>query len=241
MHVHLIAGDAGCTYARDNGCVAVIVDALRASATAAMLLDAGAAEILVVEEVDDALAAKNADPDALLYGERGGLPLDGFDYGNSPRDAAHAAGSRVVLTTTTGALRVNQAWGAHAIYMGTTINATAVGHAAADHGQDVVVIPAGLAGNPDFNAQEDWAAATVVAEEIHFDIGQGARAFAKMRYRLQAEGIGVLFNTAPHAKKLREIGLGDDVTFCAQVDVTDAVPLASERTEFGVRLIKDAR
>ncbi len=241
MQVHLIPGEAGCVYARDNQCVVVVVDALRASATAAMLLDAGATEILVVREVDDALAAKAADSEALLYGERDGLPPEGFDSGNSPRETAQAAGARVILTTTTGALRVNQAWGATAIFMGTTINANAVSHAAvhaaAKHGCDVVIIPAGLANDPDFDAQEDWTAAAAVMDATGLDIGEGAKQFAKMRYRIQAEGIDVLFENAPNAKKLRDIGLGDDVEFCAQVDVTDAVPTATDQTEFGVRLI----
>jgi 2-phosphosulfolactate phosphatase len=236
MHVHLIAGEEGCAYARDNNCVAVVVDALRASATAAMLLDAGAKEILVVQEVAEARAAKVADPDALLYGERGGVPPEGFDFGNSPREVSHAAGSRAILTTTTGALRVNQAWGCRAVYMGTTINATAVAQTASAHECDVVVIPAGLAGNPDFDAQEDWTAAAVVMKEIRLDIGEGAKQFANMLYRIQAEGVDVLFNNAPHAQKLRDLNLDDDVAFCAQVDITDAVPNAIERTVHGIRM-----
>lgn len=236
MHVHLIPGEDGCVYAREHDCVAVVVDALRASATAAMLFDAGATEVLVVQEVDDARAAKAADPDALLFGERGGVPPDGFDYGNSPREASHAAGSRVILTTTTGALRVNQAWGAEAVYMGATVNAAAVALAAATHRCDVVIIPAGLAGDPDFNAQEDWTAAAVIMEATRLDIGGGAKQFANMRYRIQAEGIDILFNNAPHAQKLRDLGLGDDVGYCAQVDITDAVPKAIKRTEKGIRM-----
>lgn len=240
MLVHLIPGEAGCAYAREHGYVAVVVDALRASATAAMLFDADAAEILVVQEVDDARAAKEADPEALLFGERGGLPPDGFDFGNSPREVAQAAGRRVILTTTTGALRVNQAWGAAALYMGTTTNAAAVGLEASRHGKEIVVIPAGLADDPDAKAQEDWAAAVFVAEETQLDIGQGAREFARMRYRIQAEGLDVLFKHGPHGKTLRELGLNEDVDFCSRLDVTEAVPVASDRTEFGVRLI-DAR
>ena len=237
MNVHLIPGEDGCNYAREHNCVAVVVDALRASATAAMLLDAGATEILVVQEVEDARKAKAADPDALLYGERGGMPPEGFDYGNSPLEASHAAGSRVILTTTTGALRVNQAWGAAAIYMGSTVNATAIGHVAVTHGCDVVVIPAGLADDPEFDAQEDWAAAAIVVEAMHSDIGQGAKEFAKMRYRLQAEGIEVLFSTSPHAQKLCDLGLEEDVAFCAKVDVTRAIPIATERLDSGIRIV----
>ena len=70
MKWHLIAGEDGCRFAVENQCVAIIVDALRASATAAYMLDAGATEILAVREVDEAYALKREYPDALLVGER---------------------------------------------------------------------------------------------------------------------------------------------------------------------------
>ena len=52
MKWHFIAGEEGCRFAVDNNCVAIIVDALRASATAAYMLHAGATEILAVREVE---------------------------------------------------------------------------------------------------------------------------------------------------------------------------------------------
>ncbi len=72
--LHFIEGEDGCTFARDRHCVAVVVDALRASATAAALLSHGAKRVLVVRDVEDAFDAQGAWPEALLYGERGGLP-----------------------------------------------------------------------------------------------------------------------------------------------------------------------
>ncbi|MCF6284234.1 MAG: 2-phosphosulfolactate phosphatase, partial [Candidatus Hydrogenedentes bacterium] len=95
MRWHIIEGEAGCEFAVAHRCTAVIVDALRASATAAMLFDAEATSILAVRDVADALRAKEDQPHALLYGERGGIPPEGFDFGNSPRDAYHAAGKAV--------------------------------------------------------------------------------------------------------------------------------------------------
>ena len=49
---HLIEGAAGCAHAREHGLTAIVVDALRASATAAMLFDAGAREILAVRQIE---------------------------------------------------------------------------------------------------------------------------------------------------------------------------------------------
>lgn len=234
--VHLIEGAAGCAYAVAHGGVAVVVDALRASATAAMLFDAGATDILAVTEVEDALAARAEWPDALLYGERGGLPPEGFDYGNSPQTVAAAAGRRVIFTTTTGAGRLVACWGAAAVYMGTTVNAGAVARAAMGHGRDVVIIPAGLTADPTFDAQEDWAAAAAIASAMGIEAGEGANALAHWQGRIADEGLPLLFESAPHADKLRRVGLETDIAYCAQMDLTPCVPTGHARTPHGVHM-----
>lgn len=234
MAWHIIEGDAGCAFAVAQGAVAVVVDALRASATAAILLDAGAEELLVVRTVEEAFAARARYPDALLYGERGGLPPDGFDYGNSPLEAAHAAGRRVIFTTTTGAGRLVAVWGAAAVYLGTTLNATAVARTAARHGGVVVLIPAGLAGDPHFDAQEDRAAAVAIAMAADVEIAEGRAVYDVWRRRIEAEGLVALFARAPHAAKLRQVGREADIAYCAQVDITGAVPMGVARDAFGV-------
>ena len=238
MTWHLIEGEAGCAFARDNHCVAVIVDALRASATAAMLLDAGAVEIHVVREVADALALKKQQPDALLFGERGGLPPAGFDFGNSPREVGQASDRTVVFTTTTGSTRLVDAFGAAALYMGTTTNATAVVQVAVRHETDVVLVPAGLAGDAAFDAQEDWVAAAAIAMLSDAPIGEGALLYRDWRQKIELDGLGALFDEAPHAEKLRAVDCEADIAFCAQLDVTRAVPEAVSRTEHSVLVKK---
>lgn len=241
MRVHLIEGAAGCAYAIENQCVAVVVDALRASATAAYLLHQGATEIIAVQEVEDAFRAREQYPDALLAGERGGLPPEGFDLGNSPRLIGDVAGRRVIFTTTTGAGRLVACYGAPAVYMGTTVNASAVAKAAKSHGRDVVLIPAGLMTDPDFDAQEDWVAATAIGMCLGIVVGEGATRFAEWRKRIETEGVGALFEGAPHAAKLRKIGLDEDIPFCAQMDSVQAVPKALEKNAFGVTVQAGSR
>lgn len=236
MHWHIIEGEEGCKFAVAHKCTAIIVDALRASATAAMLCHHGAKSILAVREVEEALRAKLANPGALLFGERGGVPPEGFDHGNSPQDARHARGRSVIFTTTTGAGRLVSAWGSHTVLMGTTVNASAVARAAAGLEHDVVIIPAGFAGDPEFDAQEDWCAATAIAMKAGVHIGEGRTAFEAWRDRIDGEGIEAIFNGAPHAAKLRAIGMEADIAWCAQVDVTQSVPQGVTRTELGVVL-----
>ncbi len=234
MHIHLIEGEAGCQFAVERGCVAIVVDALRASATAAMLLHAGARQLLVVRTVEEAFAVKREMPDALLFGERGGVPPDGFDFGNSPQTVEAAKNRDVVFTTTTGAQRLVACWGAQAVYMGTTTNASTVIRAAVSHKADIVIVPAGLYGDPDFNAQEDWVASAHLAAISGLPVGEGSDLDAYWRRRIEDEGIPLLFANAPHAEKLRAVNLESDIAWCARVDVTDAAPIVIARTELGV-------
>lgn len=241
MRWHIIEGQDGCDFAVRNGYAAVVVDALRASATATMMCHHGAIEVISVLEIEDARAAKaNAYPDALLAGERRTVPPEGFDFGNSPVQAEMARGRRVVFTTTSGTGRLLACWGCKAVYMGTTINATAVGNAAARHDTDVVLIPAGRVGNPYFNAQEDLAGAVTIAmKRGKPELGEGRALFRYWRERIFDEGLGTLFDGADHAELLRRSGQASDIAFCAQVDVTDAVPRGVERNQWGVVLRRE--
>jgi 2-phosphosulfolactate phosphatase len=232
IHWHIIEGESGCRFAVEHSAVAVVVDALRASATAAMLFDAGARELWVIREVEEAFTLRERMPEALLFGERGGLPPEGFDFGNSPREVQAARDRQVIFTTTTGAGRLVSAWGVPALYLGTTLNASAVARAAAAQDRDVVLIPAGLTGAPDFDAQEDWAAATAIAMVAgDIKLGEGHQAFFHWRDRIESEGLETLFQTAPHAGKLRQAGLEADIAFCAQIDFISALPKAVRRDQ----------
>ncbi len=128
VEVHLMSGEEGCRWAREHKAVAVVVDALRASATITVLLQQGASEVLVVKEVGEAYAYRDTHPDTLLVGERGGLKVDGFDFGNSPAEIRRAdvQGRPVAFTSTTGAQRLVDCLGASGIVVGTPLNASAL-------------------------------------------------------------------------------------------------------------------
>ena len=244
MRIHIVEGEAGCRLAVERGAAAVIVDALRASATAAALLAAGAAELCVVREVADAFAVKDLWPDALLFGERGGLPPAGFDFGNSPREASYARGRRVIFTTTTGAGRLLSAWGAPVALMASVVNGAALTRYFTAHPPDeVVIIPAGLMGDPTFDAQEDWVAGAWLAARIYGSgehaWGEGFEKAREYNTRIAAEGIERLFLSAPHADKLRAVGLEADIPFCAQADRYDVLPKAVKPLHTGL-VLEDA-
>jgi 2-phosphosulfolactate phosphatase len=62
----------------------VVIDVLRAFTTAAYAFSAGAENIFLVSTINEAFRLKQDYPEALLMGEERGLPINGFDFGNSP-------------------------------------------------------------------------------------------------------------------------------------------------------------
>jgi 2-phosphosulfolactate phosphatase len=230
--VHLMAGEEGCRWAREQRAVAVVVDALRASATITVLLQQGASEVLVVKEVEEAYAYRHTHPDTLLVGERGGLKVEGFDFGNSPTEIRRAdvRGKPVAFTSTTGAQRLVDCLGASGVVVGTTINASAVAGQvigmARTEGVPIVIIPAGLATDPSAVADEDWLGATALAVRMGVPIHEGSEGRFQHYHRfIQSAGLLEGFLNSSHGQQLVRLGFTDDIRLCAQVDlITDIVP-----------------
>lgn len=236
VEVHLMPGEAGCRWAREQKAVAIVVDALRASATITMLLRQGAAEVIAVKEVGEAYAYRHDHPEVILVGERGGLKVEGFDFGNSPTEIQRAdlRGRQVVFTSTTGAQRLVDCLGASAIVVGTTINATAVVRQVTALAQamniPIVIIPAGLAPHPDVVAEEDWLGAAALAARLDLPVSQ-ASTDAFQHYQQLIDTVGLLegFLHSAHGQHLVHLGFTDDIRMCAQVDlITDIVPTLTE-------------
>jgi 2-phosphosulfolactate phosphatase len=64
----------------------VAIDVIRAFTTAAFAFAAGARDIVLVSTVEEAFALRERFPGALAMGEVDGLPIAGFEFGNSPGD-----------------------------------------------------------------------------------------------------------------------------------------------------------
>jgi len=62
----------------------VVIDVIRAFTNAAFTFSRGAKEIYPVSTVEEALKFKAEFPNSLACGEVGGIPPEGFDFGNSP-------------------------------------------------------------------------------------------------------------------------------------------------------------
>lgn len=83
--------------------VVIVIDVLRAFSNAAYAFSCGAKEIYPVSSVDEALKFRSEVPNSLAAGEVGGLPPEGFDFGNSPTQTKKLDLTGKIIVQSTGA------------------------------------------------------------------------------------------------------------------------------------------
>ncbi|MBW2515937.1 MAG: 2-phosphosulfolactate phosphatase [Deltaproteobacteria bacterium] len=87
--------------------VAVIVDVFRAFSCTPLLFSRGTEKCMLVATPQEAFALKKDRQEVVLIGESGGIPIEGFDLGNSPseirrQESAFFDGRTVVQRTSSG-------------------------------------------------------------------------------------------------------------------------------------------
>jgi 2-phosphosulfolactate phosphatase len=139
-----------------SGVVVVVVDVLRATTVMVHALAAGCEAVIPCGEIDEAKAVAAGLPagTALLAGERGGLPIPGFDLGNSPGDFTPevCTGKTLVMTTTNGTRAILASLEAERVYIASFANLRATSDEIAvqflkkDHGHPVHIVCSGTEG-----------------------------------------------------------------------------------------------
>lgn len=230
--------------ARPND-VCIAIDVLRATTTLAVLFGRGCAGVWLAADVDAAREVGRA-TNRLICGEEGGLPPPGFDYGNSPVEFSRLdlTGREVVFATTngTGTLRAC-AVGRHA-FAGSFANLTATVQTAlrsldalGEAAGRLVIACAGTRG--EFGIEDAACAGLMVRTVLRDDPAaelDDASESARRLYESYGNPVDAV-QSAHHARGLHELGLGADVLFCAQLDVTGAVPELNPRSPWPLHLV----
>ena len=117
--------------AREAKGTAIIIDVFRAFTTAAVALDRGAREIILVAEVEEAFELRRQGIADLCMGEVGGIKPSEFDLGNSPYELslANLTGQVLVQSTRAGTVGVAAASQTSKIYLGSFVTAKATAKA----------------------------------------------------------------------------------------------------------------
>jgi 2-phosphosulfolactate phosphatase len=217
--------------------VCVVFDVLRATSTMVTALGNGAAAVIPVEEIPEAVAFRRRQPDVLLAGERDGVRIPAsltgstaFDLGNSPREftAEVVRGKTIVMTTTNGTRGLRACAPARMVLAGSFLNlsATAAFLQAAKPSHLLVV----CSGTYEEAAYEDALGAGALCDLLWDQYNQGTVADSALMVRRlfqseQADLLTGLSRSRNGWRLLQHPELRDDVAFCCQ---RDAVPLVAQ-------------
>jgi len=211
-----------------EGKVFVVIDALRATTTVIEALSNGCTEVIPVVSVDDAfdLAKKSPGKATLIGGERGGVKVDGFDLGNSPREYTRDVvwGKRVVLTTTDGTKAFHWVAASEHVLVGAFTNAHAVVQRCIALGADPVMVPACKRGK--FSLEDAVCGGMMIdlLEKRGVDLTDGARA-ASILYRSFDGDLLEMARISEHGRTLIRLGFEEDLSFCVQTNISLLVPV----------------
>ena len=120
--LHLLDG------AKEARGLTVVIDVFRAFTVEVFAYAAGAEKIIPVGGVDEAFQLHRSLPGSILAGERNGIMVEGFDYGNAPSsfEFADLHGKTMIHTTSAGVQGLTACSNADEILTGALVNAKAI-------------------------------------------------------------------------------------------------------------------
>jgi 2-phosphosulfolactate phosphatase len=218
---------------RSTACV--VFDILRATSTFVTALQHGAAAIIPVSEISEAVARRQQQPGVLLAGERNGVRISAaqsggvdFHFGNSPREftPARVLGKTIVSTTTNGTRALRACAAAKTVLAASFLNLAATAEFLRGE-QEILLICAGTGENP---AAEDILAAGALVDllasgkstQVHKS-GNATAARAAYVQAMLTNLAQAIANSENGRRLLAHPELRDDVAFCAQRDIFNLV------------------
>jgi 2-phosphosulfolactate phosphatase len=197
----------------------VAIDVLRATSTLTTALANGATAIIPAAELDEARAIHAAYPGALLCGERHGLPPEGFDLGNSPREFTQdrVASRTIVHTTTNGTRAVRACAKAAETLLGCFLNISAVADRIRARANAIDALVLACAGTFEDFSMEDALFAGALVEHL------GWHHPVQSLWAARTGGLDAVLGRTRNGRRLKELGLQEDIAFCAQTDSTRAL------------------
>lgn len=193
----------------------VVIDVLRAFTTAAYAFAGGAANIFLVDSVQEALQARAENPSWLVMGENHGKRVEGFDLTNSPVEVASAdvEGRTIVMRTTAGTRGVVASRSADRVWAASLVTASATARAvnAADLGVPHYVVTGSWPGRS-LAGDDDWWTARLIER-------------ARLGRDPLARETEELIRTSPEAEFTLALGDGNshpqDVEYAMRTDLFD--------------------
>jgi len=211
---------------KDEDSIVVIIDILRATSAICTAFQYGAEKIIPVATVEEARLYKQQG--YLVGAERDAIPVDGFDFGNSPFSymGEKVRGQTIVITTTNGTQAIDVARGAYKVVVGSFLNLDALCSWLVSEKRNILLLCSGWKNK--FNL-EDALFAGAVTEEINkrsndFKHGDACLAL-KYLYQMAVKDPYKFLRYSSHKERLARLNLKDDIKYCLTPDQTRIIPV----------------
>lgn len=221
-----------------GGCIAIVIDVLRATSVITIALNNGAREVIPVKTVEEAkglYATLDADS-TLLGGERNAVKIEGFDLSNSPLEYTQEAvgGKILILTTTNGTNAINNVKSADEVVLACFRNAAAVAEYIVElshcGSRDVIIACAGTEGR---FSLDDGLCAGMLIELLkqYVEVETDDLGLLLSRYYEPNKGdLAGALKDCFHLQRLRSLGFDEDIRFCFEMNSVTTIPVMRGNT-----------
>jgi 2-phosphosulfolactate phosphatase len=214
--------------------VVVVIDVLRATSVMIQAMTQGLLEIIPVATVEEAFQmAKVFSRDSIILGgERESKRIQGFDLGNSPKEyvAEIVKGKKLILATTNGTKAFHLVSSGKEILVGSFFNMGAIAKKCLELDRDLLIFPSGDEGK--FSLEDTVCGGMLIQLIIKkakkpIALTDASQCAQTLYQRFEAN-LTEAFRLSSHGRELMNRGFGDDLAYCAQIDMTDIVPIFRE-------------
>ncbi|EHO81920.1 2-phosphosulfolactate phosphatase [Fusobacterium ulcerans] len=207
--------------------IVVIIDVLRATSVMITALANGAKTVYPYKDIESVLENSKKSKSFVLGGERKGLKIEGFDFGNSPLEYTKEAvsGKDMFMTTSNGTRAIeNSANGSKKLFIAAFLNVESVAKKILEENDDTVIICSGTDNN--FSLDDALCAGEIIrrVKEKDRDIQLTDISLAMKRLAETSLGIEETLKGSKHFEYLKTIGFYGDMNHCFTMDMFDIVP-----------------
>lgn len=225
IDVILTAADINPEKIKDK--VVVIIDVLRATSVMVTALANGAKAVYPYKDIESVLENCKKSSSYILGGERKGLKIEGFDFGNSPLEYTKeaVAGKDMFMTTSNGTRAIeNAANGSKKLFIAAFLNVQSIVKKLIEENSDTVIICSGT--DNEFSLDDSLCAGEIIKRiaAVKKDVKLTDIALSLKLLAENSETIEKTLTGSKHFEYLKSIGFYGDMNHCFTMDKFDIVP-----------------
>ena len=220
----------------------LVVDLLRASTQITTFFEHGGRELIPCSDSKEAIRIKaDLGQEWELMGERGGVMIPGFGYGNSPVEIVRRGAPEKALMTTSNGTKALLAAGADCpeVRVACARNAEAAAWDALCSGKCICVVASGRDGR--FSIEDAICSGMIIEKMLalapshggtEMELTDAAITAMTLWHHFGPDLVNVCMESE-HGKMLQELGFTEDIFYCGDIDSSAVVPSYLKGEKFG--------